>query len=216
MKPFGICFISILFLEMSFAIALHHSMQISFFLSILFVDFFLSSIISFLIHFLPSKVSFIITLVILFLLAILFSTQCVFYNIFKVYFSFYNLGLSDQLTSFMKEAFTLIFENILYILLFFIPFIIVIVFHKKLSFSKISWKYSFIYLTISIVSFFSFYFYIQQSREKVYGLYDLYYNVNNISLNVKKIGVINSFYLDIKRNTYSFFRKRKKRRRNYL
>ena len=49
-----------------------------------------------------------------------------------------------------------------------------------------------------------FYFYIASSKGEINGTYDLYHNVNEVNLNIPKLGVLNSYSLDIYRVFFGF------------
>jgi len=46
--------------------------------------------------------------------------------------------------------------------------------------------------------------YVETSKNKTNGTYDLYYNVNEINLNIHKLGVLNSYTLDLYRTIFGF------------
>ena len=201
---FLIYFLTILFLEISFPLLLQHSISTTTVIYVILSDIIISSILSLLLNIVGEKIRFIITIIIFATLAILFSTQFVFYRIFKVFFTFNNLGLSDQLNSFVKDAIRLIFSNSGYIILSFIPLILYCILHRRFTIKKSSLPLKLFYLGITFICIPLITIQIDRSKDQSHGLYDLYYNINNISLNIHKIGVLNSYYLDIKRCIFGF------------
>ena len=145
------------------------------------------------------KINTITTGGVLLILGILYATQAVFYKIFKVYFSLYNLTLQDQLSTFWKETITFLIRYFYCILLFMIPFIIFLMIHKKINLSHNNWQKEVALVIILIGSISIRNVLIDFNKEKNYSTYDIYHNVNNISMSIKKIGVLNTYLLEIKR-----------------
>ena len=117
LKRFVFFLLVINFLEILFAIFIFH-FNLDNYLNIFVYSVIVSSVISIITGIGSTKVNNIITSVILFILGVLFCIQLVFYNVFKTFFSFSILGLSDQLNSFMGETFKAIIDNIVYIIIF--------------------------------------------------------------------------------------------------
>ena len=115
--------ISILYLEFIFVLFISKTLNIQLFINILLSSIIISKVLCLITGFFNELVEKILSPIILAILGILFSLQGVFYKIFKVYFSLYNLALKDQVKSFAKDAISLIFKNSIYILLFMLPFI---------------------------------------------------------------------------------------------
>ena len=148
----------------------------------------------------------IITSILLFGLGIIYSTQAVFYNIFKVYFSLYNLALQDQLKSFLKDTIILILKNTPYILLLMVPFIVFLIIKKKIS--SVTNRNSLgmiILLLINTLFGIGIYLgYEELTKENNYSTYKLHNSVNNTSLNIKRLGVLNSYKIDLKRMIFGY------------
>lgn len=201
---FAVFFVSILFLETFFPLILGNSLSLQLFVHIVVFDVIVSSILTLISNITGGKITIIITSIILFILTVLFSTQGIFYRIFKVYFSLYNLGLSDQLNSFMKETILLILGDILIIFIFLTPFIIYLLLNKKITIKKNDWIHDLVYIALILIATPSLYLKVESTKNKTQDLYDLFYNINNISLNIKRMGVLNSYYLDAKRYLLGF------------
>ena len=208
MKKFGLWFISIMFLEFAFVFIMKSKLELDSVINIVLYSIILSSFLSIITNIFGKKCNTVISSIILFVFGVLFSVQCVFYSIFKIYFSFSNLGLGDQVTDYMDKAIQSILSNSLNILIFMIPFILYLLFHKKLNIRK-NGKYSYL-IFIFIIALFSFAFniYIKTSKNITNGTYDLYHNVNEINLNIHKLGVLNSYSLDLYRTLFGFVPKK--------
>jgi beta-lactamase regulating signal transducer with metallopeptidase domain len=112
LKNYSLWFLSIMFLEFSFIIIMSIPIELSSIINILLFAIIASSVLSLISNIFKQKVNTIITSIILFIFGVLFSIQCVFFSIFKIYFSLTNLGLGDQVTSYLDKAFSATFSNI--------------------------------------------------------------------------------------------------------
>ena len=206
LKKFGLWLLTLLFLEFSFIIIMSNKIEVESIINIILFSVIFSSILSLINYTFKPKVNKIITSIVLLLFGVLFSLQCVFYSIFKIYFSVSNLGLGDQVTSYLDKAFSAILQNIFFILIFMLPFILYVTF-VKLKKIKSETNNKFDYLSFLIIIFIFtpiFYFNIVSTKGKTNGTYDLYYNVNEVSLNIHKLGVMNSYVLDLERVIFGF------------
>ncbi len=138
--------------------------------------------------------------IILFILCFYFSLEIVFKIIFNIYFSIRSIGMTGNLNSFYKEMFNYIYNNILYIVIMFIPFIFICFFGKYIKYNKFSKKYVVLYLILILNSFNIFSLGIMLNK----SLNKLYYNVDNSNLYKEYVGVIPSTLLDIKRSIFGF------------
>ena len=190
----------ILFLEVLFMIVSSKTISYQLVGNVLLSTLIYSQIISLLLSFFKNKPKKIITIIILVILAILFGLQIVFYNIFKVYFSFYNLALTDQVGS--------------YIILVFIPLIIYIIYlirnrdknnyKKRIEEEQQEVKIRYCYLGCIILSIIVFFIGINMKSTNTLSNYNLYHNVNNVALNIKRLGVLNSYSLELERIIFGF------------
>ena len=205
---FIVFLVSILFLEFMFIIFIFNKFSLENVINILFFSVLSSFVFSIITGLFKTKGNNILTCIILFALGVLYSTQLVFYNIFKVFFSFEVLGLGDQLESFASQAFKCIFANILYILTFMLPFIIYlavhIVFRKKIKYERVKVLGYVIYILLFGLVLFGFIFRINKSKGIDGGLHYLYNDINSINLNIEKIGVLNSYTIDVYRIIFGF------------
>ena len=203
-KRFVFFFIVINFLEIMFGLFIFNTIKFSNYLNILFYSVIISILLSIISGIFKDKINTIITSIILFITGVLFCIQLVFYNVFKTFFSFSILGLSDQLNSFMGETFKAIIDNILYIIVFLFPFILYLILRKKINLKRNTQKNYLVYLFMLVISVFGFIIYINSSKGIENGPYYLYHDVNSISLNLEKLGVCNSYGIDIYRAIFGF------------
>jgi phosphoglycerol transferase MdoB-like AlkP superfamily enzyme len=204
LKKFGLWFISLFFLEFTFILVMHTKIEIDNIFNIAIYSMLFASFFSIITNIFKEKVNNIITAILLFILGVLFSTQCVFYSIFKIYFSFSNLGLGDQVTSYLDKAISAILSNSFNIILFMLPFILFLIFKKKIKLvknNKISYiAFAFLFTMFAFIAYYN----VESSKGKTNGAYDLYHNVNEVNLNIPKFGVLNSYVLDVYRVLFGF------------
>lgn len=146
------------------------------------------------------KVNFIIYLVIFFIIGAWFSGSFVFKKVFNTFFSISIFKLSDQALAFKGTVVLEIIENIYGILLMFIPYILVIIFNKKINFHHVNKRNLIEYLILFVIYIPLFYLGIYSSDEAN----KLWYKIDNHALNVEKLGVSAATYLNIKREIFGF------------
>ena len=204
LKRFTYFLITINFLEIVFAISIFNKINFNDYINIFIYSIIISSFLSIITGIFKDKLNNVITAIVLFIISVLFSMQLVFYNVFKAFISFSILGLSDQLDSFLGETFKAIIDNIFYIIILFIPFIIYIIFKKKLHLEKNGLLNYLVYLGIMLLSVGLFIIKINSTKGVENNLYSLYHDINSISLNMEKLGVCNSYLLDAYRAINGF------------
>lgn len=196
----------LIYYELLFALLMFNNFSketiISIFIYILFSSFIITALTSFF----NEKINRIINYITYFIISLWFAAQFTIKSFLDSFFSFTMFGIADQVTSFMGEVFNAIFYNLYGIILFFIPFIFFIIFRKKFNFNidKKEKKYLLAYLILIPLSICSYRLYLNTQKNKTLSIYDLYYNVNNPSLAIQKLGVLSSAYLDVKRSIFGF------------
>ena len=196
-------FLFLLYFELIFKLLVFKNL--SNFLNILIYTLLISIIITFITNLFNEKINKILLFITYSIIPILFSIQLVFKNIFESFFSLSLLSLSDQVLDFKNEAISLILENILFILLFFIPLIILIIFRNKiikLDFHNL--RNILIEVLVLGIIIVSFYLNIYRTKGVYLDSYSLYFEVRENSLNINKFGVLNSYYLDLTRTIFGF------------
>jgi len=146
----------------------------------------------------------IINYIVYFILCFLFSFQFVFKSSMKTFFSFSLAGIGDQVFDFLGEMLYMIFSNFIGILILFVPFILLIIFRKKIDFNIDKKKYLCIYILIIPILILLYSSYIKYKDNDKISVYDLYYSVNNIPLSIQRIGLLPSTFIDIYRSIFGF------------
>ena len=146
----------------------------------------------------------ILFLIMLFLVGFLYSVQLCVFKMFGFYFDWTLIGASGQIASFAGDGVDLVIQNIFGVILFFMPFILYLVYNRVIVIEKDNWKNNLIKIGLCILIGFSFIGVININKNKVNSPYKLYFNINNIDLNVRTFGVLNAFLIDSYRNVIGF------------
>ena len=203
-KRFLLFFVSILFLEFMFSFFIFDTFYKESVINIFLYSLMASSILSLLSGFFKSKGNRIVISILLGILGFLFCVQLVFYSAFKTFFSFTILGLGDQIESFIGQTIKIIIQNIFYIIILFLPFILYLIFKKKWDYGRSKINSYITYILIFCVSLSLFIFHMNKTKKVDSGTYSLYHDVNSIELNIEKLGVLNSYSLDVYRAIFGF------------
>lgn len=199
-------FISILYLELIFIILMTKTINIQLLINILFSTIIVSKVLNLLTGFFKNKIKMIISGILLFLVGAFFTFQGIFYKVFKTFFSLYNISLVDQLNGFEDETIKFIIKNYIYIIIFIVPLILLFVLILKIKCVREKNNINdILYLLITILLWVGlFRVYVYNTKDIRYSDYDLYNNVNNVSLNIKRLGVINNSILELNRCIFGF------------
>lgn len=197
-------FLTILYLEILFRLVIFKNIDLIFLLGIVIYSLIISNLITLLTVLFKEKVNKIINYIIYGILGVLFSLQSIFKLFYKTFFSISLLKLTDQVVGFSNMAVKVIFSNIIYIILFFLPLILQIIFRKKI---KNYIKNKMLIILVVVMLIFPpivYYFFINMQKGENLSVYDLYYKVDNNELNIEKLGVLSSFNLDLYRSVFGF------------
>ena len=203
-KRFFLFLLTLVFLEIMFSLIVFNSVNLEKIINITLYSIIISSFLSIITGIFKEKTNNVITAIILFIIGVLFCIQMVFYNVFKAFVSFSILGLGDQLNSFMGETVRAIIDNSYYIIIMLLPFILFLIFKKKLNLKRNNINGSLIYLIIMLATILIYFCYINLTKNNENSTYVLYHDINSISLNMEKLGVSNSYLIDIYRAIFGF------------
>jgi hypothetical protein len=149
------------------------------------------------------KANKIIYFILLFILTVWFCAEYVCKDYFDFYISLSTFGVADQLVDFASKTLIEIIKHGPGIIMFFIPFILSIIFNKRISFNTETRNK--ILLFIAALIFFGTYLLsLNIGKNKSYSPYSLYYQVNDVSLNMETFGVLNTLFINIKRSIIGF------------
>ncbi len=171
--------------------------------NLLFILFF-SLVCQFLVSLFSSKIADIILPIIIVMVTIFYSIQIVVYNIFGFYFTFSLLGATNQVLEFAGDMFRLIWQNVLYLIVLFIPTILVFVLSKNIKYNHLSGKKTWVFLPLIFVSYGLFAVSLLIGKNMEASPYKLYYETRNMELSLKRLGVVDSMFLDLERSIFGF------------
>ena len=203
-KKYLYVLLSLLYLDLVFNLFTYDSYLRSSIINIVLFDFVNASIICILISIFNKKINKIMAYIIYTVLWLLYSIYYVFYNVFITPFSVTLFKQTDQIFHFGKSIVISILSNIYAILLFLIPVILLIIFRKKIDYSVNKKKYVGIFACIFVITLGIYFSNMFIQGKDMGSIYSLYYNENNVSLNIQRLGIIPSSYLDVKRMLFGF------------
>lgn len=197
-------FISLLFIEILFKGLVFKSVfnlsLINITLNVLFVSILFGLICSLF----KEKVNKIIFKTLLFFEGFLFSFQFCLFDLFGLFFSFNLFKAAGQTLEFASDIYNLAFKNIIWIILFFLPFILSFFISKKLNFERINKKTIIKYISLLLSSLGLFFVSLLINQSESYSAYNLYFDYNETYLSTEKLGINNTFILDILKLSMDF------------
>ncbi len=147
------------------------------------------------------KINLIISFVILLILSLLFSSQMVYYKIFKTFYTSYSVGNAGQVMEFSAQALSFTKANFHFVVLLFIPFIVFMLSVRKIfPLERMEGKYIILGLvTIVLIHFFALLSIGLGSKDEN-SPYNLYHNIHYPNFSVDNLGLLTYMRLDIQRN----------------
>lgn len=203
-KQFGLIFLIVLYMEFLFSSMIYSSYLRSSIINIFLFSFLLAVFLNIIVGIFKEGIGKVILMVFTFILGIIFSLQFVFKMTFNTFFSFGYLKLADQLADFGGATLFTILENLYGIILFFLPFILLIIFRKKFKLVRFNVVMYPLYMFLLGIFVFLYVFSINTQKGSFYSSYYLYTRVNNNALNIEKLGVVDAFSLDTYRTIFGF------------
>ena len=197
-------FIILMFLEISFRILTNVTIFNISFLYVTLYNIFVSLLISFLVTWGNNKFNEVIYYVTIFIICFIYALQLCIYKMFGFYFDLSLLSATDQVASFAGDGLKLILENIMGVIVLFLPFIILLIFIKRISIHKNEVKINIIKLISLVVVYLVFIGTLYINGDGINSAKELYFNVSNNELNIRKFGVLNAFRIDVKRSILGF------------
>lgn len=138
-------------------------------------------------------------------ISLIIIAQYVYFLYYDTIFSIYSLFHGAQVFGFFSSILEVIFNNLFYVLLLFIPMITFFLVFKKINFEKKNYKFYLPILAISIVLQILFIVLLNYSnKEKTYSSYNLYYNTHVPKLTVRDFGVLTEMRIDLVRTLFGF------------
>ena len=194
----------IIYLEMLFKVIIVKNIEIVDLAYTLLFSIQTTIILNLIFNIIKPKISKIILIITSIILTLYFIIQAIFYNLFSIPFSFSTLGLAEGAMKFTDMIFDAIIANILVIILFFIPVILIIAFNKVIQINQYKKKEILISIAIIIVMIGLNFLIINLDRNGEYSAYSLCYEIDAQEKNIKKFGLLKSTIIDIQRTIFGF------------
>ncbi len=204
LKKYFYILLSLLYLDLIFNLFVYDTYLRSSLFNIVLFDMVNAAFITILTSLFNDKINKIITYVIYAVLIFWYGLYYVFYRVLLTPFSFVLFRQTDQILKFSKNVIISVLQNLHVILLFAVPIIIFIIFRKKIKYEKAKLKTLLIYFLVFIVAIGMYIGNILIQKRGIGSTYNLYYETNNVSLNIERLGVMGATYLDLKRAIFGF------------
>ena len=197
-------FIILMFLELSFRILTGLKIGNISFLYVFLYNIFVSLLISFIVTWGNKVFNKVLYYVSIFLISFIYALQLCVYKMFGFYFDWSLLGATDQVASFAGDGLKLILENLLGVIVLFLPFILLLILIKRVVINKSEIKANIIKLIGLVIVYLVFIGSLYINSKGINSAKELYFDVNNNELNIGKFGVLNAFRIDVKRSVFGF------------
>lgn len=203
-KKMLIIFINLLYLEFIYhlfifnSFKLKHIFLITIFtvLSTIFIDLITSLF--------TKKVNKWLMIIINCFLSILFIAQIINYRFYGNVISIYSIIHGGQVFGFLSAIFSVLWQNIICVILLLIPVPLYIVFNKKVETDNLSWKVILKKTGLLITIFILSLLLLQTDKKEIYSAKNLYYYRHAPLETVKKLGMLTTLRLDLERTITGF------------
>lgn len=174
---------------------MYHDLVVSFlFLIALALIFFLIA------TFFHGRLNRLLSTVLLTITAIIYSSQFIYFRIFKTYYSVYSAGNGAQVLEFWRDIIAVVHKNILIIALIFLPVFIMIFFGKRfLYFEKIDWLNRLSIVICIALAHGAGIGAVYAGGKGQHSAYDFYYKESYPVLSVERLGLLTTMRLDLQR-----------------
>lgn len=175
------------------------------FVSVVLLNSLIFSIILGLIIFLISslfqrRLNFIVSLVLLLLTGLLFTSQFLYYKFFRTFYSFYSAGNANQILDFRQDIWTVISNNYLWLILFLLPALFILFVGGKIfNFDRIRLLNKGLIIALIIIFHITGLTSIWLSGQDQNSAYDLYFQIRDPILSVDRLGLYTTMRLDLQR-----------------
>lgn len=140
----------------------------------------------------------------MFIISLFYGIQLIYYSVFQTPLSVYSLKGTGDVFQFSDIILSAIFNNILGVILVFIPFISLVILSGKLPSVRLVPPHIYITLAFFVLSYITSIFCVNSSKNIPFSQYTLYYKSIIPDLSVKKLGLATTMRLDIKRLVLAF------------
>ena len=137
-------------------------------------------------------------------LSVLFIAQIINYRFYGNVISIYSIIHGGQVFGFLSAIFSVLWQNIICVILLLIPVPLYIVFNKKVETDNLSWKDILKKTGLLIIVFILSLLSLQTDKKEIYSAKNLYYYRHAPLETVKKLGMLTTLRLDLERTITGF------------
>ncbi len=196
---------SIIFMEMVFKLFVFKNIFEISTLYIIIMDLILAILLTILETIFPKLINKIVAIILTSFVTILIIAQFIYFKYYDAIFSIYSLFHGAQVFGFMDSIISVILQNIVPVIILFIPLILFFILFKKFDFERKNYKYYLLLILIGIELYILFALLLNLSnKNKIYSSYSLYYNSHVPKLTVKDFGLYTEMRLDLHRTIFGF------------
>lgn len=194
---------STIYLEIIYRLWIFKELGVEFIFAVLFsisagtILFILSSLF-------PSRINMLLSRILFSILILTYSIQLIYYNVFKTPLCFFSLTGAGDVLQFKYIILSAILKNIIALILLFVPLVLLIFIGRKYLFARLKTLPLCFTLVFLIVSHLTSLIFVNFTSKSEFSQYALYYKSSIPELSVKKLGLITTMRLDIKRLVFGF------------
>ena len=203
-KKYLVILLSLLYFDLIFNLFTYDSYLRESFINIILFGLVNSVLIYIVTSIWNDKVNKALTYIIYTIMALWYSLYYIFYRVSLTPFSLALLRQTDQVLDFAGNVIISILQNIHVVLLLFIPLVLFIIFRKRIFIKKLLMKDILVSVGVLILFAGIYVTNIFVQERKTGGIYNLYFETNNVSLNIERLGVLASTMIDIERSIFGF------------
>ncbi len=152
----------------------------------------------------PVSINRIVSTTLLALLIILYSTQLIYFTVFRTPLSFFSLTGTGDALQFKGVISTAIVKNIIAVILLFVPLVLFVFIGRKHKFTRLKPIPVSLTIVFLIISHIIALLCVNFTREISFSQYTLYYKSAIPDLSIRKLGLMTTMRLDLKRLLFGF------------
>ncbi|MTI94331.1 MAG: LTA synthase family protein [Firmicutes bacterium] len=146
------------------------------------------------------RMAIIISAILLGVAGFIFSSQMMYYVIFRTYYTVYSALHSTQAFEFWQDTLAVVFSNWFWLLFYFAPFLVFIFFGRKLvQFPRLTWPTRALVAICLLLTHGAGILMIHAGGQARFSAHDLYYRTNYHGLAVDRLGLLTTMRLDVQR-----------------
>lgn len=203
-KKMLIIFLNLLYLELIYHLFIFNSFKLKHIFLITIFTVLLTIFIDLITSLFTKKVNKWLMIIINCFLSVLFIAQIINYRFYGNVISIYSIIHGGQVFGFLSAIFSVLWQNIICVILLLIPIPLYIIFNKKIETDNLSWKVILKKNGLLIIVFILSLLSLQTDKKEIYSAKNLYYYRHAPLETVKKLGMLTTLRLDLERTITGF------------